>query len=106
MWSAPKLFIQKTQLAAKNPIIYIDGGWQTLVEGLRQKAVAAGRTHRLHMCWLMSIQRQADRCDWGHFKRWQHPILQSDCDRRHRPRQDACQTGSIEAAYPVFNAYS
>lgn len=36
------VFIEKTQLLFKHPIIYIDGGWQTLVDGLRQMAEAAG----------------------------------------------------------------
>jgi phytoene dehydrogenase-like protein len=36
------VFIEKTQIIFKHPIIYIDGGWQTLVDGLRQTAEAAG----------------------------------------------------------------
>jgi phytoene dehydrogenase-like protein len=36
------VFIIKTQLTIKHPIIYLDGGWQTLVEGLRRIAVQAG----------------------------------------------------------------
>lgn len=34
--------VQKLQLALKHPTIYIDGGWQTLVDGLRMKAEKAG----------------------------------------------------------------
>ncbi len=34
--------VHKLQLALKHPTIYIDGGWQTLVDGLRLKAEKAG----------------------------------------------------------------
>lgn len=36
------VFITKMQLALKNPIHYIDGGWQVLVDGLRSAAEQAG----------------------------------------------------------------
>lgn len=36
------VFIRKTQLILNNPIIYIDDGWKTLVDGLQQTAEAAG----------------------------------------------------------------
>jgi phytoene dehydrogenase-like protein len=37
-----EVLIVKMQLALKHPILYLDGGWQTLVEGLRQAATEAG----------------------------------------------------------------
>lgn len=37
-----EVFIEKTQILFKHPIIYIDGGWQTLVDGLRCAAETAG----------------------------------------------------------------
>jgi phytoene dehydrogenase-like protein len=36
------VFIVKMQLTLKHPILYLDGGWQTLVQGLRSKAEQAG----------------------------------------------------------------
>ena len=36
------VFIDKLQRLLKHPIIYLDGGWQTLVNGLRREADAAG----------------------------------------------------------------
>jgi phytoene dehydrogenase-like protein len=36
------VFILKTQLGLKHPVIYIDGGWETLIEGLRGVAQQAG----------------------------------------------------------------
>lgn len=36
------VFIRKTQLAFKNPVIYIDGGWKTLIDGLQKTAEAEG----------------------------------------------------------------
>lgn len=36
------VFIKKTQLALKHPGLYIDGGWQVLVDGLRAAAEQAG----------------------------------------------------------------
>lgn len=37
-----EVFLAKMQLTLKHPVVYIDGGWQTLVEGLRQAASQAG----------------------------------------------------------------
>lgn len=37
-----EVFILKMQLALKHPVLYIDGGWQTLVEGLRKAAEQDG----------------------------------------------------------------
>ena len=37
-----EVFIVKTQLALKNPVVYIDGGWETLAQGLRGAAEQAG----------------------------------------------------------------
>ena len=37
-----EVFVDKLQRAAKHPVYYIDGGWQTLVEGLRRAAEQAG----------------------------------------------------------------
>ncbi|PZA05944.1 MULTISPECIES: FAD-dependent oxidoreductase [unclassified Meiothermus] len=39
-----EVLIDKLQRLLKHPVVYIDGGWQSLVNGLRQKAVAAGAT--------------------------------------------------------------
>lgn len=36
------LFIERTQTALNNPLIYIDGGWKTLVDELQRTAEAAG----------------------------------------------------------------
>lgn len=36
------VFIDKLQRLLKHPVVYLDGGWQTLVDGLRRKADAAG----------------------------------------------------------------
>ncbi|HZS75038.1 MAG TPA: NAD(P)/FAD-dependent oxidoreductase [Ktedonobacteraceae bacterium] len=36
------VFIKKMQISLKNPVLYIDGGWQTLVDGLRKAAEQAG----------------------------------------------------------------
>jgi phytoene dehydrogenase-like protein len=36
------VFVDKLQRSLKHPIHYVDGGWQTLVDGLRRVAVAAG----------------------------------------------------------------
>lgn len=36
------VLIQKIQITTKHPIVYLDGGWQTLVEGLRRAAEDAG----------------------------------------------------------------
>lgn len=37
-----EVFIKKTQLVLKHPVLYIDGGWQVLVDGLRSAAEQAG----------------------------------------------------------------
>jgi phytoene dehydrogenase-like protein len=37
-----EVLIHKLQLSLKRPVLYIDGGWQTLVDGLRAKAEQAG----------------------------------------------------------------
>jgi phytoene dehydrogenase-like protein len=37
-----EVFIAKLQRSLKHPIHYVDGGWQTLIEGLRQTAEQAG----------------------------------------------------------------
>jgi phytoene dehydrogenase-like protein len=36
------VFLQQTQLSIKDSVLYLDYGWQSLVDGLRQAAVAAG----------------------------------------------------------------
>lgn len=36
--------LQQFQLALKTSVLYLDGGWQTLVDGLRTKALASGVT--------------------------------------------------------------
>jgi phytoene dehydrogenase-like protein len=37
-----EVFVKKLQLSLKHPVLYIDGGWQTLVDGLHQAALQAG----------------------------------------------------------------
>ncbi len=37
-----EVFVKKLQLSLKHPVLYIDGGWQTLIDGLRQAAEQAG----------------------------------------------------------------
>ncbi|GCE28887.1 dehydrogenase [Dictyobacter alpinus] len=37
-----EVLIHKLQLSLKHPILYLDGGWQVLVDGLRQAAEQAG----------------------------------------------------------------
>ncbi len=37
-----EVFVKKLQLSLKHPVLYLDGGWQTLVDGLRQAASQAG----------------------------------------------------------------
>jgi phytoene dehydrogenase-like protein len=39
-----EVLVAKMQLTLKNPVIYVDGGWQSLVEGLRRAAEQAGAT--------------------------------------------------------------
>jgi phytoene dehydrogenase-like protein len=41
-----EVFVKKLQLSLKHPVLYIDGGWQTLVDGLRQAAIQAGANIR------------------------------------------------------------
>lgn len=36
------VFVKKIQISLKNPVLYVDGGWQTLVNGLRDIAEQAG----------------------------------------------------------------
>jgi phytoene dehydrogenase-like protein len=36
------VFVKKLQISLKNPVLYIDGGWQVLVDGLRVAAEQAG----------------------------------------------------------------
>jgi phytoene dehydrogenase-like protein len=36
------VFVDRFQLTLKHPVHYVDGGWQTLVDGLRRAAVASG----------------------------------------------------------------
>ncbi|MBO0778019.1 MAG: NAD(P)/FAD-dependent oxidoreductase, partial [Ktedonobacteraceae bacterium] len=37
-----EVFVSKLQISLKHPVHYVDGGWQTLVEGLRRTAEEAG----------------------------------------------------------------
>ncbi len=37
-----EVFILKLQISLKHPVVYIDGGWQTLVQGLQRVAEQAG----------------------------------------------------------------
>jgi phytoene dehydrogenase-like protein len=37
-----EVLVRKLQLSLKHPVLYIDGGWQTLVDGLRAKAEQTG----------------------------------------------------------------
>jgi phytoene dehydrogenase-like protein len=40
------VFVERLQLALRQPVLYIDGGWQTLVDGLQQSAAQAGAAVR------------------------------------------------------------
>jgi phytoene dehydrogenase-like protein len=37
-----EVFLRKLKLSLKHPILYVDGGWQTIVEGLRKTAEGEG----------------------------------------------------------------
>src|SRR6266568_1167683 len=37
-----QVFVKKLQRSLKHPVLYIDGGWQILIDGLRQAAEQAG----------------------------------------------------------------
>lgn len=37
-----EVFIKKAQISLKHPVLYLDGGWQVLVDGLRKAAEQAG----------------------------------------------------------------
>ena len=37
-----EVFIKKAQISLKHPVLYLDGGWQVLVDGLREAAEQAG----------------------------------------------------------------
>lgn len=51
--------VKKLQLLLKHPILYIDGGWQTLVDGLRRTAEQAG-THIVSGARVESIIYQGE----------------------------------------------
>jgi phytoene dehydrogenase-like protein len=44
--ASAEVFIERVQLALGRPVLYIDGGWQTIVEGLRSVAEAGGAAVR------------------------------------------------------------
>lgn len=52
-----EVFIAKFQLSLKHPAHYIEGGWQTLIEGLRQVAEQAG-VHIVTGSRVTSIEHQ------------------------------------------------
>ncbi|WP_220191824.1 hypothetical protein [Ktedonospora formicarum] len=37
-----EVFVAKLQRSLKHPVHYVEGGWQTLVEGLRRRAEGSG----------------------------------------------------------------
>ncbi|GHO90942.1 dehydrogenase [Reticulibacter mediterranei] len=41
-----EVFVFKLQRSLKHPVLYLDGGWQMLIEGLRQAALQAGASIR------------------------------------------------------------
>src|SRR5258708_3105275 len=41
-----EVFVFKLQLSLKHPVLYVDGGWQTLIERLRQPALQAAASLR------------------------------------------------------------
>ncbi len=52
-----EVLIRKLQLALKNPVHYVEGGWQTLVDGLRRVAEEAG-VHIMRGCRVASVLYQ------------------------------------------------
>ncbi|GHO81533.1 dehydrogenase [Ktedonobacter sp. SOSP1-85] len=54
------VLIKRTQLLLKNPIFYIDGGWQTLVDKLRTAAEQAG-ARIVSGCRVEAVERVEDR---------------------------------------------
>ncbi|GHO88687.1 phytoene desaturase family protein [Dictyobacter formicarum] len=55
-----EVLITKLQLLLKHPVLYIDGGWQTLVEGLRQAAVRAG-AYVINNCRVEAVEYEDGR---------------------------------------------
>jgi phytoene dehydrogenase-like protein len=55
-----EVFITKMQLKLKSPIVYLDGGWQSLVNGLRNAAQQAG-VHIITGSRVEGVEHQAGR---------------------------------------------
>jgi phytoene dehydrogenase-like protein len=55
-----EVFITKLQRSLKHPVLYIDGGWQTLIEGLRRTAEQAGACI-VSSSRVASVEYQHDR---------------------------------------------
>jgi phytoene dehydrogenase-like protein len=52
-----EVLVSKLQLILKNPVHYVEGGWQTLVDGLRQVAEEAG-VHIVSGCRVAAVLYQ------------------------------------------------
>lgn len=55
-----EVFVTKLQLSLKHPVHYVEGGWRTLIEGLRRAAEQAG-VHIVTGRRIASIEYQQDR---------------------------------------------
>jgi phytoene dehydrogenase-like protein len=54
------VFVDRFQQTLKHPVHYVDGGWQTLVDGLRRAAVASG-VEVLSASGVAEVQLEASR---------------------------------------------
>jgi phytoene dehydrogenase-like protein len=52
--------IEQLQLALRASVLYLDGGWQTIVDGLRQAAVESG-VHIIQGAHAVALDRSAER---------------------------------------------
>jgi phytoene dehydrogenase-like protein len=55
-----EVFVTKLQRSLKHPVHYVEGGWQTLIEGLRRVAEQAG-VHIMTSRRVASVEYQNDR---------------------------------------------
>ena len=81
-----EMFVEKFQRALRHPVHYVDGGWQVLVDGLRDAAEQAGARRAAPASNRFSssaIVRWAFACATG---AWCGPLLWSSRPRPGRPR--------------------
>ena len=55
-----EVFIKKAQISLKHPVLYLDGGWQVLVDGLRRAAEQAGARLAADVR-VEAVEQQGDR---------------------------------------------